>query len=374
MRVAIMGRSVRPGATGVGRYAANLVGALANVLPSRSLTVFLTRDASPRWNGAVREVRAPFATPNEYARAFWEQTVVPVQTARIGVDVYHSPNYILPLALTCPSVVTVHDLTYLRRELHRLTSHVYLTVLTALAIRRARAIIAVSEYTRRAVEARYPHAVGRVHVVYEGLDPVLRRPSSDEVIAFRRRLGLDDPYILFIGTQEPRKNLVRLVQAYECVVRETGLPHRLILVGARGWHVMALDAAIEASPFGERIHRIGYVPDGDLSYWYAAADLFVYPSLEEGFGLPPLEAMALGVPVVTSSCSSLPEVVGNAALTIDPRDTRALAGAMIRVLTDASLAQRMRSDGMRRAQSFSWEESARQHLVIYEKTVSGGHQ
>ena len=372
MRVALMGRSIRPGATGVGRYATNLVQALSEALPYRALSVFLTRDAPRRWNGRVREVRAPFATPNEYLRALWEQTIVPVQTAALGVDVYHSPNYILPTALRCPSVVTVHDLAYLRPSVHRRTSHLYLTVLTALALRRARAVIAVSEHTRRAVEARYPHVAGRVEVIYEGVDPAIRRPSPQEVQAFRERVGLEWPYTLFVGTLEPRKNLVRLVQAYARAMQAAGLPHHLVLVGPTGWKTAALDAAISTSAVRERIHRVGYVSDRELACWYAAADLFVYPSLEEGFGLPPLEALTLGTPVITSNCSSLPEVVGDAAVTVEPRDTQALAGAMLSVLTNVELAGRLRSAGPERAQNFSWVDVASRHVALYERVLEGG--
>src|SRR5262245_38369961 len=142
MRVGFMGRSIRPGATGVGRFARNLLDALADELPESSLAAFLTRDGAS-FGGRLREVRAPLPTPTEYARAFWEQTLVPAQVAALGLDLYHSPNYILPFALHGPAVVTVHDLAYLSSRLHRLRSHVYLSVLTWFALRRAQAIVAV---------------------------------------------------------------------------------------------------------------------------------------------------------------------------------------------------------------------------------------
>lgn len=372
MRVGFMARSVRPGATGVGRYAANLVRSLADVLPSRSLAVFLTRDAPLGWSGDVHEVRAPFATPNEYMRAFWEQTVVPRQTASLGLDVYHSPNYILPLAVPCRTVVTIHDLCYLQRSVHRLRSHLYLSTLTALALRRADSIVAVSEHTRRAVEARYPHTAGRVEVVYEAVDPALQPPSRAQLDDFRRRVGLVTPYLLFVGTREPRKNLVRLVHAFERAMQANTLPHQLILVGPRGWKIDGLDDAVAASPLRDRIRMVGYVPDADLACWYAAADLFIYPSLEEGFGLPPLEAMACGTPVVTSNCSALPEVVGDAALTIDPTDVRLLAEAITHVLTGAGVADALRHAGLARARRFSWSDAADRYRVIYERTMRGG--
>ena len=374
MHVAVMGRSIRPRASGVGRHVGNLVDGLAEVLPPRSLTVFLTRDAPCGLNGRVREIRAPFPTPNEYARAFWEQTVVPLQAANLGIDVYHSPNYILPAALSRPAVVTIHDLTYLRSQLHRMTSHVYLSVLTALAVRRATAVIAVSEYTRRCIEARYPHAAGRVEVIYQGMDPGLRCPSDAEVRAFQQRIDVTYPYLLFVGTLEPRKNLVRLVAAFEALIQATGSPHHLVLIGAKGWKTATLDAAIAASPFRERIHHRGYVPDQDLPFWYAGAAAFVYPSLEEGFGLPPLEAMALGAPVVTSNRTALPEVVGDAALTVDPTDVKALANALGSILADSALAERLRQAGRCRAAGFSWSEAARRHVALYQRITSGGRR
>jgi glycosyltransferase involved in cell wall biosynthesis len=374
MRVGFMGRSIRPGATGVGRYAANLVGALSRQMPSGTLSVFVTRDAARRWNGSVKMMPAPFPTPNEYARALWEQTVVPAQAAALGCDVYHSPSYIVPSALTCPSVVSVHDLAYLRRHLHRLTSHVYLSALTALALRRASAVVAVSQHTRRLIEARYPHTRGRVEVVYEGVDPALEPPSPAALRAFRDRVGLADPYVLFVGTQEPRKNLARLVRAYERAVDRTGLPHRLVLVGPRGWKTEDFEIAVARSPLRDRIVRPGFAPDHELACWYAGAALFVYPSLEEGFGLPALEAMACGAPVLVSNTSSLPEVVGDAGLTADPEDVDALAEAMARVLTDRPLAERMVHAGRRRAERFTWDEAARQHIAIYRRVCAkGGH-
>jgi glycosyltransferase involved in cell wall biosynthesis len=368
-----MGRSIRPRPSGVGRHVTNLVSSLADALPARALTVFLTQDAPRTVNGAAREVRAPFPTPNEYARAFWEQTVVPVQAAKLAIDVYHSPNYILPLALNRPAVVTIHDLCFLRPDLHRLRSQVYLTALTALALRRARAVIAVSEWTRQSIETRFPTTAGRVELIYQGLDPHLERPSEGDLWDFRVRKDVDYSYVLFVGTLEPRKNLIRLLAAYERAVRQNDLPHHLVLIGSLGWQMRDFQARLRASPLNQRIHHLGFVPDQELRCWYTAADVFVYPSLEEGFGLPPLEAMACGTPVITSNCSALPEAVGDAARLVDPRDTHDLASAITEVLTDASLADRLARAGEERARRFTWSEAARRHASLYERVVSGGY-
>jgi glycosyltransferase involved in cell wall biosynthesis len=366
-----MARSVRPGATGVGRYAENLVGALSRLLTHGELSVFVTNEAQCAWADDVRRVAAPFPTPHEVARAFWEQTIVPAQVASMGVDVYHCPNYILPAALHCPAVVTFHDLAYLNPRLHRLRSHLYLTVLSALAVRKAAAVVAVSHYTRRTLECRYPRLAGRVRVIYEAVDPRLRPPAAEEVLAFRQSRHIDRPYILFVGTAEPRKNLPRLVRAFERVMHTRALRHDLVLVGPHGWRTGPLDAAIDQSPLRDRIRRVGYVSDAELRCWYTAADAFVYPSLDEGFGLPPLEAMALGTPTLTSNTSAIPEVVGDAAVTVAPTDDAQLASAMEAVLTDTNLRDRLRAAGPRRAARFSWKDSAQSYVELYQRVAAG---
>jgi glycosyltransferase involved in cell wall biosynthesis len=369
MRIGFMGRSIRPNTAGIGRYSVNLVMNLAEQLPRDSLWVFLPRDAQRRWGDGVHELRAPFLTPNVYLRALWEQSVVPVQSARFGIDLYHSPSFVMPLLVSGPAVVTIHDLFYLDSSLHRRRNQLYLSVMTHLALQRASAIVAASEYTKRALLARYPHTAGRVHVIYVGVDRALRRPSRAELDAFRVRAGLGGPYVLSVGTLEPRKNLVRLIAAFERLLDHGDVPHHLVLAGASGWLTGALDKALHGSRWRQRIHCLGHVDDHDLACWYAAADLFAYPSLKEGFGVPPLEAMTLGTPVVTSNTTSLPEVVGDAALTIDPYDVEALAGAMLAVIRDRDLAEHLRQAGLCRARRFDWRETARQHIAVYEQVL-----
>lgn len=364
-----MGRSIRPRLTGVGRHVANLVHALTGEPTIKPLTVFVTQDAPSLREAGIDEVRAPFPTPNEYARAFWEQTVVPWQVARRRVELYHSPNYILPLALPAPAVVTLHDVTYLDPTLHKWTSHHYLTFLTALALRKARAVIAVSDYTRRRVEALYPHTQGRVQVIYQGVEPTFRPPAPADLEAFRRRTGIDHPYVLYVGTIEPRKNVVRLIEAFEMAIAEGELPHHLYLVGAWGWKTGPVADALRRAMAGGRVHVAGYVPNEDLPLYYAGADVFLYPSIEEGFGLPAAEAMACGTPVVTSNTSSLPEVVGDAALTVDPLDVSAIAEGILQVVTNCELRTRLRAAGLQRAARFSWQQSAREHARVYERVL-----
>ncbi|MDO8614720.1 MAG: glycosyltransferase family 1 protein [Dehalococcoidia bacterium] len=367
-----MARSLRPPLTGIGRYTLNLARAVGSALPKGSLSLFLTRD-SISLNGTPGDrATAPLPTPHELLRVAWEQTVVPLQARGKRLDVYHSPNYTLPLALPCPGVLTVHDLAFLRGRLHNQRLQIYLRLFTNIGVRRASQIICVSEATRADVELKYPAARGRTSVVYSGLDPRFeKRPAESEVAVFRREHGLERPYVLFVGSIEPRKNLPRLVQAFERAVAEAGIAHDLVICGPWGWRYGRSAEAMEGSPLAGRIRRMGYVPDANLPLLYAGADTMAYVSLFEGFGFPLLEAMAMGTPVVTSNVSSMPEVVGGAALTVSPKDVGSIAAGLISALTDSGLAARLREAGPERAREFTWERCGRETIEVYRRAMSG---
>lgn len=369
MRVALMARSLRGEYTGVSRYCMELAAALAPLLPG-SLTVLLTRAAHDMRGIEADQLRAPFPTPNEYFRAAWEQAVVPLQLRLVRPDVYHSPNYILPLAVRCPTVVTVHDLAFLDASVHRMRSHLYLTALTELALRKASRIICPSRYTRDQLEARYPHTLGRVRVVGEAVNLRFRPADAEALAALRRWIAVDDPYVLFVGTLEPRKNLPRLIQAFDLAVAETGAPHHLVIAGGSGWRQGPTFRALRDARARERIHLVGYIPDQMLPAAYSGADAFAYPSLSEGFGLPPLEAMACGCPVLTSNTSAIPEVVGDAALMADPTDVSSVARGLSVLMTDASVRKDLSARGRARAAKFSWDEVARQVVDVYREAVA----
>jgi glycosyltransferase involved in cell wall biosynthesis len=369
LRVAMMGRSLRGEFSGVVRYTHELIGALAPRFEQPPI-VYLTQADDGLGPAPVQTVRAPFRTPNEYARAFWEQTVVPLDVRRRRPDVYHSPNYILPAALRCPSVVTVHDLAFFDRSVHRLRSHLYLSALATFAIRRATRIICVSEYTARQLAARFPGATERVRVIGEGVHPRFRPQSSEAIQRFRRRFGLVDPYVLFVGTIEPRKNLPRLIEAFSAAVSGHAFPHRLLIAGGSGWMNGPVREAYNNSPVRDRIYFTGYLPDDELPAAYAGADIFAYPSLHEGYGLPPLEAMACATAVLTSDVTSMPEVVGDAAMMVDPTDTRAIADGLSSLLRSRSLRDELTDAGRARASAFSWGDVARKTIDVYREAAS----
>jgi glycosyltransferase involved in cell wall biosynthesis len=372
MKVGLMARSLRPPLTGIGRYTLNLARAVASSLSPGSLFLYLPRDSVSLNGVPARQETAPVPIPHELFRAAWEQTVVPFQARSQQINVYHSPNYTLPLALPCPSVLTVHDLAFLRGGLHNRRLQLYLKVFASIAVRRASQIICVSDATRADLESRFPSSRTRTTVIYQGLDPRFKeRPAKAAIDSFRRERGLERPYLLFVGAIEPRKNLPRLIRAFERVVDDARIPHDLVICGPWGWRYGPSRDAIEASHCAGRIKRLGYVPDERLGSLYAGADALAYVSLLEGFGFPPLEAMAMGTPVITSNLSSMPEVVGDAGVKVDPRNVGAISRALALVLTDSTQAARMREAGFEQARQFTWARCARETIGVYRRAISG---
>jgi glycosyltransferase involved in cell wall biosynthesis len=318
---------------------------------------------------AVVSTRLPTTAP--LVRILWEQAVLPVLALRDGVELLHCPLNVRPVVATVPVVLTIHDLSFVRfpDRFHPLKQR-YLANLTRYSAQRARRILADSMATKRDVEATFQIPPSRVDVVYPAVDADFRPYDRDDeadgaaLDAFRARHRLPEHIILYQGTLEPRKNVDKLVQAYAGLVAR-GLPHTLVLAGGKGWDYQAIFRAVEAHGLQERVRFPGYVDRAEQPLWYNAADLFVYPSQYEGFGLPALEAMACGVAVVTSNTSSLPEVVGSAGATVDPTDVEALTETMAAVLTDKDRAAAMAAAGRQRAAQFTWRASAEACVAAY---------
>jgi glycosyltransferase involved in cell wall biosynthesis len=317
----------------------------------------------------VRSTRWPTMRP--WARLVWEQFVQPLVARQAGLDLLHGLAFVLPLAQPCPTIVTVHDLSFtLFPGLFRGVNAAYLRLFTRLSCGRATRIIADSENTRADVIRLYGVPGQRVKAIPLGVDARFHPRPPDAVAEFRRAHCLPDRFILFVGTLEPRKNLIKLIEAFSSITSKTS-DLKLVLVGGKGWYYAPVLAVVERLNLGERVILAGYVSADELPLWYAAADVFAFPSRYEGFGVPVLEAMACGTPVVTSTASSLPEVAGDAALTVSPDDVDGLAEALRRALTDTAWREEARAQGIARAATFTWESTARRTARVYRQVLVG---
>ena len=357
---------------GPSRYTTNLVEAVFAQRSDHEFTLFLNEQVSklpftPAQSVRVLRTRAP--TSRTGIRVLWEHLAAPWHISAARLEVVHSMLNVVPLAAPTRHVVTVHDLSFMRTPgAHPTHRRWYLTAATWLSARRARAVLADSHATKQDIVELLGVDADRVHVVYPGRDAAFHPRPHASVQAFRQDNGLARPFVLFVGTLEPRKNVDVLVRAFGLVAR-TEFEGDLVLAGGSGWATERIDAALKESPVRNRIHRIGYVKQEDLPYWYCAADLVVYPSSYEGFGIPVLEAMASGTPVITSNRSSLPEVAGDAAVTVGPRDTRQLATAMTAVLASPARCTQMRERGLAQAQQFDWTVAAERCLTLYQHAL-----
>lgn len=283
-------------------------------------------------------------------------------------DLFHATEHLLPRFKNIKTVFTLHDLIFqFFPEYHLPLNRWFLVNAMPHFLRRADAIIAVSECTKKDAIRFYNVPSEKITVIYEGVNPALAPERNAERIAeMRAHYAKNQPFLLFVSTIEPRKNIIALVDALRAL-RQRGYQHRLLIAGRKGWLYQSTFDHVKKTGMEALVDFLGFVPDEDLPALYAAADAFVFPSLYEGFGLPPLEAMACGAPVVCSNASSLPEVVGNAALLVDPKNVAEIVAAIERLLTDRALRDELRAKGMKQAAKFSWERAARETLGVYER-------
>jgi glycosyltransferase involved in cell wall biosynthesis len=380
MHVVIDARYVSRHQSGVGHYTQRLVGGLAAIDQRNRYTCLVARDSPglpvPLHDGGRWEcVPTRVSFENHLVGDLWLLGYLPVRLRRLAADVYHGPAVFLPLVkLGYRTVVTIHDLvSFLFPRTVPRKYAVYMRLMTRLAVRSADRIIAVSGATKDDLTRVLGVPDEKVVVIHEAVAAEFGMPPGPEgVEAVVRRYGIRRPYCLFVGNLEPRKNLSRLIEAFGLlrargfVAPAAAVPPQLVLVGTRGWLYNGIFAAVEAQGGGPDIVFTGYVPPADLPALYAGAACFVFPSLYEGFGLPVLEAMAAGTPVIASRVGAIPEVAGDAALLVDARRPAELAEAIEAVLTDSTLSARLVARGRVRARRFTWDAVARETLAVYE--------
>ena len=315
--------------------------------------------------------RSSLDTESPIRRILWEQALQPFQLGEF--DLYHALAFVAPLLNVKPSVVTVYDLSFIHYP-ERLPAarRLYLRLLTGLSCRRARRITAISQATADDLAETLKIPRDKIDLAQPGYDPLRFHPlPADQIAAFRRAMNLPDRFWLFIGTLEPRKNLPLLLDAYAALKQQVGVLPPLIIGGGKGWDYDPIFAALERHKLTADVRFPGFIPSDELSLWYNCAEAFIFPSVFEGFGLPVLEAMACGTPVIVSDASSLPEVAGGAGLTLPPHDVGAWTEALRRVHDDAAWRETARERGFEQAARFRWETTADKTIDSYRKASYG---
>ncbi len=353
---------------GIHKYITQTVRHLPLADPDLRVTLFASHPPAGL-SSAITVQASRWKTERPPIRILWEQLALPGAAQRARAEVLHATAFVAPIVQPCPTVITIYDLSFaLFPQYFRGFNQTYLRVGARFSARRAQRVIAISEQTKRDVQRLYGVPLERVDVAYPGVDEALRPAPAEQVAQFKQRKRLPEKFLLFLGTLEPRKNLTMLVKAFAEFKRLC--PEAvLVLAGGAGWLAEGLFAAIEQSGVKESILCPGYVSAEEKTMWYSAATAFVYPSTYEGFGLPPLEAMACGTPVLTSNAASLPEVVGDAGTTIGPEDARDWIAALQRVWNDAAYRAELADRGLRQAQKFTWFVAAQHIAASYRRAL-----
>lgn len=373
MRIGIDLIPIIGGGAGLQRYAQQLIEGLAKFGHENEYVLFLNEKVYNSFsikqdNFKNIKVRTPPRT-----RFVFGQIYLPFRSIFENLDLLHSPVSASPYFTSKKSVVTVLDLTFLLYpETMTKRSRFYWDFFMRLSIKKAWRIITMSESTKGDLINYFGVPDKKIRVIHISLIEDLSRSklAKSHIERVKKKYGLPERYILYLGTLEPRKNIKRLVQAFYKVKKKGDIEYKLIIAGKKGWLFSDIFQVVNDLDLRDDVIFTGFIPDKDLPGIYSGAALFVFPSLYEGFGLPPLEAMACGTPVITSNVSSLPEVVGNAAILIDPYNIEELADAIYRVLSDANLRSEMINKGLSQVKKFSWERCARETLRVYEEVYS----
>jgi glycosyltransferase involved in cell wall biosynthesis len=375
VRVSLDATAVPARPAGAGRYVLELCAALSRRQDVATTAVCRSGDEA-RWSSRSPRTdaigRAPSWRP---VRLAWEQLRLPELLDRLPVDVHHGPHYTMPERATLPRVVTVHDLSLVEHPgWHQPAKVAFFRRAIRVAAEQADAVIAVSSATAERLHALFsPRAL--VHVIPHGVDHARFRPldpdDADGGVLDRaalRRIGAVQPYVAFVGTLEPRKDVPTLVRAFDRLAAAVpGLT--LVLAGGRGWGTRAVEGAVKAAIHGGRVRLAGYVSEEQKAALLRGAAAVAYPSLEEGFGLPALEALACGAPLVTTEGSAMEEVTGDAAFLIPPSDPEALAQALETAILGGPEVERRRAHGLETAARYTWDASAADHVEVYRSVV-----
>jgi glycosyltransferase involved in cell wall biosynthesis len=378
MRIAIdYTAAIRQGA-GIGQYVRNLVAALLTEDTVNQYTLLTSGRPTkehPFPTGPNVRGRSIFI-PDRYLNILWYRWRLPLNATLFSgqVDIYHGPDFALPpLGKKLRKVVTVHDLAFLEHPEYAVPELVaYLKKIVPEAVEAADVVAAVSEATRQGLINHFKTPAEKITVVPIGVASHFRRITDPILLgATQHKYELKHPLVLGVGTLEPRKNHLNLIKAFAKAARKKNGPAMLAIAGGKGWLYEETQRVVANLKLENKVRFLGRVSDLELITLYSMADIFAYPSFFEGFGIPPLEAMACGAPTITSDTSSLPEVVGEAAILVNPHDVDALSQAITRLIDNEGLREELRQKGFQRVQNFSWPRTARKMLAVYQRLYEG---
>lgn len=366
--------------TGVENYTLNLIKNLSVLDRKNSYSIYglrINQDGLDIRNGnfVLKEIPDLIRTRSIwYSWSIWNYFISPIMLLRERPDVYISSIPALPLYCPVPSIFIAYDISpMIIPDAFFTGTRIKFKMDIQHAAQYAKGIIAISQSTKDDIVRYLKVDQSKISVIYPGYDNNLFAPIDDQALldGVCRKYGIGGNYILHVGTLEPRKNTKRLIEAYLRLRKTGAIKHKLVITGAKGWLYDEVLLLMQDTVYRNEIIFTGYIDIEDLPSLYSGADVFVYPSLYEGFGLPPLEAMACGTPVITSNVSSLPELVGDVGILVDPYSVDEIADAIYRVVSDDKLREDMRQKGLKRAKIFSWEKAAREMLNVIESTARG---
>lgn len=374
MKIGINALFIRPGwHGGTEVYLRNLLRTLPVVGSEHEFYLFTNKEnhkTFPVLASNIKRVLIPIPASIKPLRVLMEQIALPYYATKLKLDVIHGPGYTCPVFAPCARVVTIHDLQYQYfPDIYPKGQYLFFKVFIPLSARTSTMVITDAQSTRRDLEQFLSIPEEKVQVIYLAPDPrFAQKPSPIHIQAVKVQYNLPDKYILTVSSFRPQKNTVRLVKAYH-QLKNKGVSHKLVLIGRKLTPYAEIQQLVRQLALENDVIATGYVPDEVLPSIYAGASLFVFPSFFEGFGIPVLEAMACGVPVVLSKAASLPEVGGDAGYYIDPYGIDDITEAMYQVLSDPVLYESLSVQGQRHAQKFSWERTAQATIEVYRRAV-----
>lgn len=370
MNIGIDALTIDEKPTGIGWYGINFINSIDKVLnQSLNVTVYIQEKAKNFFKGVNNvNIKIIGNFNSNKQRIYYQQIKMSSVLKRDKIDFVHYIDYLVPvLHNEIPYIITIHDLSFYEKNFFNISKALFKRIITKSAIKSATAIICDSNWTRKSIQKMF-NITDKVYTIYLGYNDMYKKLDVQDqqiICEIKYKYGIKSRYILFVGTVEPRKNLDNLIKAFYKI--SNSVVHQLVIVGKKGWRYDNIHRLVRELNIEDRVIFTDYISNLEILYLYNNADVFVYPSIYEGFGIPPLEAMACGCPVVVSNVTSLPEVVGDAAMLVNPFDVDDIANKIYKVVSDRNLNNLLREKSIKQASKFSWEKCATETLDLYLK-------